>query len=62
MRPFTLEVETIEGEDIDLESTKAELVRGRNVVIGAGCEIERVEYSGTLTVDKAAKVGEQVKS
>jgi hypothetical protein len=61
MRPFTLEVETIEGEEIDIEGTKADLVRGRNVVIGSGCEIERVEYSGTLTVDKTAKVEEQVK-
>lgn len=61
MPAFTLEVETIEGDEIDLEGTKAELVRGKTVVIGAGCEIERVEYSGALTVDKAAKVGEQVK-
>jgi len=51
----------IEGEEIDLQATKAGVVRGRNVVIGPGCEMERVEYSGSLMVAPEAKVGEQVK-
>ena len=60
-RLCVLEAELIEGEEIDLQATKAGVVRGRNVVIGPGCEIERVEYSGSLMVAPEAKVGEQVK-
>jgi cytoskeletal protein CcmA (bactofilin family) len=36
--------ETIEGDEIYLEYTKAKVVRGNNVTIGEGCEIELVEY------------------
>lgn len=39
-----LSAETIEGDEIYLEYTKAKVVRGNNVTIGAGCEIELVEY------------------
>ena len=60
-RPCVLKAELIEGEEIDLQATRAELVRGRNVVIGPGCEIERVEYSGSLMVDPSAKVEQQAK-
>lgn len=34
----------IEGDEIDLEYTKAQLVRGNKVRIGPGCEIDLVEY------------------
>ena len=40
----TLSVETIEGDDIYLENTRASVVRGRNVVIGKGCDVDLVEY------------------
>ena len=36
--------ETIEGDEIYLEYTKAKVIRGNNVTIGEGCEIELVEY------------------
>lgn len=36
----------IEGDEIRLEYTKANIVRGTNVTIGAGCEIGLVEYKG----------------
>lgn len=36
--------ETIEGDEIYLEYTRAKVVRGNNVTIGEGCEIELVEY------------------
>lgn len=39
-----LVADTIEGDDIYLEKTKAKVVRGNNVLIGPGCEIELVEY------------------
>jgi cytoskeletal protein CcmA (bactofilin family) len=34
----------IEGDDIELEGTKAKIVRGNNIIIGEGCEIDLVEY------------------
>lgn len=47
--PFTshagnLQTSIIEGDDIYLERTVAEIVRGNNVTIGPGCEISVVEY------------------
>jgi hypothetical protein len=54
-------VETIEADEIDLVATTAKMVRGREVKIGAGCDLARVEYSESLTVDPKAKVGEEVK-
>ena len=56
----SLTVESIEGDTVELEYTKAATVRGRTVRIGAGCEIGRVEYSETISVEGGA-VGEQVK-
>ncbi|MGD0088649.1 MAG: hypothetical protein ABSE73_01900 [Planctomycetota bacterium] len=52
----TLEVETIEGDTVSLEATHAECVTGKRVQIGAGCEIQRVEYTVELKVDEKAKV------
>lgn len=51
-----LTVETIEGDDIQLEYTKADIVRGTNISIGPGCEIGLVEYKGKFTQHKDAKV------
>lgn len=53
-----LEVETIEGDDIYIENTKAKAVRGNNVTLGPGCEIDLVEYRGQFTQDKEAQVRE----
>lgn len=39
-----LSVDTIEGDEIQLEYTKARIVRGNRVTIGAGCIIDKVEY------------------
>ena len=41
---YKLIVSSIEGDEIRLESTKAKVVRGKDVIIGDGCEIELVEY------------------
>ncbi|SDM46228.1 hypothetical protein SAMN04488137_0248 [Fictibacillus solisalsi] len=39
-----LEATVIEGDDVFLENTTADIVRGKIVRIGAGCEIQLVEY------------------
>jgi cytoskeletal protein CcmA (bactofilin family) len=43
-----LTADTIEGDVIYLENTRAKVVRGGDVRIGAGCEIDLVEYTGTF--------------
>lgn len=49
--------ELIEGDEIVLEDTEADTVRGTRVHIGRGCNIRLVEYSGELSIDPEAKVG-----
>jgi cytoskeletal protein CcmA (bactofilin family) len=44
-----LTADTIEGDTVYLESTRAKVVRGANVEIGPDCSIDLVEYTGTLT-------------
>ncbi len=57
-----LEVESVEGDELDLEWVVAEVVRGRVVRIGPGCRIGRVEYQESLEVSPDAQVGEEVKA
>ncbi len=56
-----LEVEAVEGDELDLEWVVAEVVRGRVVRIGPGCRVGRVEYHESLEVSPEAEVGEEVK-
>lgn len=56
-----LTVDTVEGDDIDLQYTSARVVRGNRVKIGPGCEIESVEYTTDLRLDDDAKVSQQAK-
>lgn len=56
-----LVAETIEGDEIHLEGTQAKLVRGKQVTVGPGCHIERVEYEESLEVDPSSRVGEEVR-
>ena len=56
----TLEVQSIEGDTIELLDTHAAVVRGRFVRVGAGCMIDRVEYSEDLTVEDGGVVKEPV--
>lgn len=56
-----LETRLIEGDEIYLENTHAEVVRGVRVTLGRGCRIGRVEYAETLKVDDEAQVGEREK-
>ncbi|MCJ8012711.1 polymer-forming cytoskeletal protein [Paenibacillus sp. KQZ6P-2] len=52
-----LQAHTIEGDEIYLEHTEAEIVRGNDVIIGKGCKIGRVEYKNQLTRDEDAQIG-----
>ncbi|MGB9758091.1 MAG: polymer-forming cytoskeletal protein [Candidatus Bipolaricaulaceae bacterium] len=56
-----LEVDTVEGDEIELEATTAKLVRGGKIKIGPGCHIERVEYTESLEVAQGAVVKEEVR-
>lgn len=56
-----LSSELIEADEIDLEYTDCETVRGVNVRIGPECVIDRVEYSGTLSTAPYATVRKKVK-
>ncbi len=49
--------EIIEGDDIYLENTHAKVVRGNNITLGSGCEIELVEYKNDFKKDKEAEIG-----
>lgn len=59
--PGPMQVDTIEGDTVELEYTRAHVVRGTQVRLGKGCKIDRVEYSESLdaeegTVEEAVKV------
>ncbi|MDO7906605.1 hypothetical protein Q5741_09245 [Paenibacillus sp. JX-17] len=53
-----LSADQIEGDEISLEYTEAQVVRGSNVVIGSGCRIGLVEYTGECICSPKAEVGE----
>ena len=52
----SLSAKVIEGDDIYLENTKADIVRGNKVKIGPGCQIGVVEYRDGFKHDSKAKV------
>ncbi|AJS59533.1 hypothetical protein [Paenibacillus sp. IHBB 10380] len=51
----------IEGDSVELQHTKANMVRGERVIIGTDCEIQTVEYRDTLEIHKSAIVKHQIK-
>ena len=55
-----LNCELIEGDTIELENVKCDLVRGHNIKIGENCRIKMVEYTGSIEIDKKSKVEEFV--
>ena len=57
-----LDVELIEGDDISLEATNAQIIRGKGVIVGDRCRIDTVEYSESLEVSPKATVQSQVKT
>ncbi len=60
-RSEMLEVNSIEGDEIRLEYTKAKVVRGKDIVIDGGCNIEIVEYKDSLRVHHGATVKQKRK-
>ncbi|HET7657991.1 MAG TPA: hypothetical protein VFK37_06840 [Bacillales bacterium] len=54
-----LEVDTIEGDDIDIEFTTAKIVRGNRVRIGPGCEVDVVEYKNHIDISPESHIKEQ---
>jgi cytoskeletal protein CcmA (bactofilin family) len=52
-----LRVDTIEGDDIYVEHTSANAIRGTNVMIGPGCRIGRVEYANRFVKTEDSQVG-----
>lgn len=56
-----LDAETISGETVELAYTRAKLVKGKRVTLGAACEIETVEYTESFSADKSSKIGKAVK-
>lgn len=52
---------SIEGDDIRLSGTRAKVVRGNNVAIENGCEIDLVEYKESLRVNHGSTVKEKRK-
>lgn len=60
-RQQQLVADTIEGDEVVLEYTKARIVRGNYVRLGQGCEVDLVEYKGTLDQAPGAVVKEAKK-
>ncbi|PLT27642.1 polymer-forming cytoskeletal protein [Peribacillus deserti] len=58
----TLTSELIEGDEIYIEYTNAEIVRGNEVKIGPGCTIGRVEYKEELSVDPSSAIKETIQN
>ncbi|MCL1791153.1 MAG: hypothetical protein FWG40_07330 [Peptococcaceae bacterium] len=57
-RSVILEAQIIEVDDIDIDYTTADVVRGCRVKIGKHCCIGKVEYTESLVVEDGAEVGE----
>lgn len=59
-----LQADLIEGDDVDVESTIAAVVRGNRVVLGPGSRVGKVEYRTELIkrpgakADKEGKIGD----
>lgn len=51
-----LKVDTIEADEIYLENTHANVVRGNNIIIGPECEIELVEYKESFKNNENSNV------
>lgn len=57
----SLRTNLIEGDEIYLEGTTADIVRGNNITIGKDCVVNLVEYKDNLKLLDNAKVNEQKK-
>ncbi|OWV37761.1 hypothetical protein CE489_09870 [Bacillus spizizenii] len=53
--------DVIEGDQVYLENTEAAVVRGKEVIIGAGCSIGTIEYKNKCECDHHSKIKEKTK-
>ena len=53
--------DVIEGDEIYLEYTTAKIIRGNNIELGPGCEIELIEYKDSYKQDEKAVVNKYTK-
>lgn len=58
MFPLRMKTELIEGDNIIVEYTITNTIRGNNVTVGPNCEINLIEYTGVCKIDKNANVKE----
>lgn len=59
-KPY-LYVDSIEGDNITLEKTICNIVRGHNITINKGCRIKKLEYTGTIFLNPKSKIDELIK-
>jgi cytoskeletal protein CcmA (bactofilin family) len=52
----SLEAGSVEGDRVFLERAKVGTVRGRDVELGEGCDVDLVEYTGEFRQSSSAKV------
>lgn len=57
-----LKAGTIEGDDIALEETTADVVRGKRIKLGPGCKVALVEYGESLDAHPSAQVEKKTKT
>jgi len=56
-----LTAETIEGDSIYVENATVKVIRGKDVKVGPGCQIDVVEYKNNYYKDTASSVKEEKK-
>ncbi|CEO26224.1 hypothetical protein [Paraclostridium sordellii] len=49
-------IKVIEGDNIKLSNCDVGIVRGKNIVIGENCKIDKVEYSESIDINELSKV------
>lgn len=55
-RKVKVNCKVIEGDNIYLENVECDVVRGKNITIGPGCIIDKIEYSMNIDIDKSSTV------
>ncbi|MBE6051649.1 MAG: polymer-forming cytoskeletal protein [Clostridium sp.] len=55
-RKVKISCKIIEGDNIYLDNVNCDVVRGKNITIGKGCNIANIECSGNLDINKESKV------
>lgn len=53
--------EVIEGDTIEIENCKVGIIRGKHIMVGEGCEIEKIEYRDSIDISPSSRVKEIVK-